>query len=99
MNMVFLCFTIGILGFIVGRKAIPKDKDLKWIDKLLMVLVVALLFILGAEIGSDENIVSSIGSIGLVSLTLAVFALAGSAAMVTVARKALGIDKRGKKSR
>ena len=99
MSLVFLCLSVGILGFVTGRKIIPKDSKLKWLDSLLMVLIVVLLLILGAEIGSDENVVSSFGSIGFIAFILAVFAIAGSIIMVTLTRKTLGIDKWGKKIR
>lgn len=97
MNLAALCLAFGAAGFVVGRKAVPKGRELKWLDRLLAALIFVLLFVLGAEIGSDENIVSSLGSIGLLSLALMVFAVSGSVVMVTFARKALRMDRKGRR--
>jgi hypothetical protein len=53
---------------------------------------------LGTMIGADEQVVSSLGSIGLTSFVLAIFAMAGSVSAIVVLRKFLKIDRKGIKS-
>ena len=68
---------------------------IKHADKVLLVLVYFVIFLLGTIIGADENVISSLASIGLISFILAIVAMAGSVAFVTGLRKLLGIDRYG----
>ena len=85
------------LGVFVGRKGIPKGRGAKYTDKALMGCVFLLVFMLGTGIGSDEKVISSIGSIGAVSFAITVFAMAGSVFGIAVLRRILKIDRRGMK--
>jgi len=95
MGTVALLISCIIIGILTGKKIIPKDKKLKHMDKVLFVLVFIIIFLMGTIIGADENVISSFASLGLISLVLAVCAMAGSAAFVSVARRLLGIDRYG----
>ena len=95
MGTVALLVSFIFIGFITGKKIIPRDKKLRHMDKVLFVLVIAIIFLMGSIIAADENVVASFASMGLISLVLAVFAMAGSAAFVSVARRLLGIDRYG----
>ena len=87
---------VGI-GFFVGRKVIPKGKTLKYADKLLTGLVFLLIFLLGSGVGADERVVSSLGSIGAISLAVSVLAMVGSVLGVIGLRKMLRVDRKGAK--
>ena len=88
-----LCFIF--LGFLTGNKIIPKNKKVKFADIAMLVSLYLVIFLLGTIIGMDENVISSLASIGLISFILAVTAMAGSAAAVSGLRRLLGIDRNG----
>ena len=60
-----------------------------------MVLIL-LIFTLGVEIGADEQVVASLGSIGLSALVITLFVLAGSVLAVLLVRKCMGLDRQGR---
>lgn len=82
-------------GYLIGYFFRKKDKEIKGIVTAQMVAVVILLVIMGARIGADEQVMSSIGSIGLSSVILTIFVFAGSILAVTVFRQFLGLDRKG----
>jgi len=84
-----------VTGFLIGSKIAPKGKEIKYIDKIFAVLVFFVIFLMGTIIGSDEKVISSIGSIGLIAFILTIFAMTGSLLAVTLLRKLLKMDRRG----
>ena len=97
MIFVVLCFGCLLFGCLAGSKIIPKEKTFKYTDKILFVLVILIVFLLGTMIGTEEQVVSSLGSIGLTSFVLAIFAMGGSVTAVTFLRRLLKIDRKGHK--
>ena len=97
MIFVALCFGCLLLGWLAGSKIISKKKSIPYADKILFVLVILIVFLLGTMIGTDEKVVSSLGSIGLTSFVLAVLAMGGSVTAVTLLRRFLKIDRKGYK--
>ncbi len=59
------------------------------------VAVIILIFTMGARIGADEQIIGSMGEIGLVSFVLTIFSIGGSVLMIYLLRKVFKINKRG----
>ncbi len=55
-----------------------RKHTLRFINTLLIVLVWALLFFLGVEVGENEQIINSLKGLGLEALLLAIAATAGS---------------------
>ncbi len=58
-----------------------RQHTFKWIDVLLTVLVWALLFFLGVEVGMNENVLKSLNSLGMEALLLSAAGTAGSIAL------------------
>lgn len=83
------------LGYLTGYVFHRKNKEIKGIAAAQMTAVVILLTIMGARIGADEEVMASLGSIGLSSVVLTMFVFAGSIMAVTVFRKLLGLNREG----
>ena len=66
------------LGALVGSRRAVRGKELTWLGRLQTVVLILLIFTLGVEIGADEQVVASLGSIGLSALVITLFVLAGS---------------------
>ena len=95
LKLLILYLGIAILGYLVGNRLFPKGKNYKWITTIQMVAVAMLIFTMGARIGEDEQIIGSMGEIGLVSFVLTAFSITGSVLMVFLLRKILKTDKWG----
>lgn len=75
MLQIILIMAAGIAtGWVLRRHTF------KWLNTLLIVLVWALLFFLGIEVGENEQIINSLQDLGLEALLLAIAATAGSIA-------------------
>ena len=57
-----------------------RHQNLKWVNPLLTVMVWALLFFLGVEVGENKQVIESLKDLGLEALLLAVAGTAGSIA-------------------
>lgn len=64
-------------GILVGRML--RKRNLSWLSPLTTVLIWALLFLLGIEVGSDEHIIHSLSRLGAEALVIALAASLGSA--------------------
>lgn len=64
-------------GIVVGR--LLKRKRLSWLSPLTTVLIWALLFLLGVEVGGDERIIRSMSRLGAEAVAIALAASVGSA--------------------
>ncbi len=65
-----------ILGIGVGY--LFRKRNLSFISRLITVLIWVLLFVLGLEVGSNPQIVSNLGKLGLDALIITLGALLGS---------------------
>lgn len=55
-----------------------RKKQLTWIHKIITVLIWALLFLLGIDVGGNEAIIQGLHTIGLEALTITIAAVMGS---------------------
>ena len=74
----------GILTGYLFRKL-----SFNWISGLITVLIWILLFVLGIEVGSNESIISNLGTLGLEALLLATAATLGSVFLASLLWKAV----------
>ncbi len=93
-----LLLYIGMLalGVFVGSRKSVRSRELPWLGRLQTVALIALIAVLGVEIGADDKVISSLGEIGFSALVITIFALAGSLLAVTLVRRLLGLDKQGR---
>jgi uncharacterized membrane protein YbjE (DUF340 family) len=55
-----------------------RNRNMKWVSRMVMALIWVLLFLLGIEVGANDSIINGLHTIGLEALLITVFALAGS---------------------
>lgn len=99
MGYLFLYLAITIVGYFIGAKLKREGRQLSWASPLQTVVIVVLVFLMGSRIGANEEIVASLGTIGLVSLAYTVIVLAVTCAAYSVARRLLGFDRYGIRGR
>lgn len=95
-----LALYIGViaLGVFLGSRKAVRGKNLKWLSTLQTFALIFLILALGVEIGADEQVISSLGTIGLSALVVTLLALIGSVAAVFGIRKLLRLDREGRKA-
>ena len=80
--------------YVVGVRQRSKKDKLKWIDKLVNYLIYFMVFVMGLRMGSNKDIVDSLGSIGIQSVICTIIVISGSMLGVTLMRKVIGMDRR-----
>ena len=88
-----LLLYIGMLalGVFVGSRKAVRSRPCRWLGPLQSVALIALIAALGVEIGADDQVIASLGEIGLSALAITLFALAGS-----LVRRLLKLDAQGR---
>lgn len=64
-------------GILFGR--LLRNRELKYLSKVINILIWLLLFLLGVEVGGDERIVKGITGLGVEALGISIAAVFGSA--------------------
>ncbi|MCS7232649.1 MAG: lysine exporter LysO family protein [Synergistetes bacterium] len=72
MDIFLFALTLS-LGILVGRKSLAPSWIMDKSDKALSLVIYILIFLIGMEIGSYREVIYSLGSIGLKSITIALF--------------------------
>lgn len=95
MTDVIMYLSFCVIGYVIGiplRKI--KDK-LHWVGMAQSAAVIALVFIMGVRIGSNEQIVGNLGSYGLYSAIYTLVILFMSALAVSIVRRVLKMNRYG----
>ena len=72
----FTVIGIMFLGIVLGY--FTRQQSLPWINKATTVLIWLLLFLLGIEVGHNEQIILTIPTLGLEAFTIAFVCVLGS---------------------
>lgn len=72
--------------FLGSRKAL-RSRPLVWVGKLQFAALMILIVTLGVNLGANDEVVSSLGQIGLAALVITVLAMAGSLLCLTLLRR------------
>ena len=85
------------LGILLGGRHLWGARFSRWLGKLQLASLLALIVALGIRLGADEEVMGSLGQIGLSSLTITLFSMAGSLLAVTLLRRyILHLDRFGR---
>lgn len=84
------------VGAFLGSRPVLRSRTLPWLGRFQTAALLLLIFTLGAELGANEEIVASLGIIGLNAFLITAAAMAGSLLAVHILRKyILKLDKHG----
>lgn len=96
MEYVAYYFGITLIGYFVGSMFRKQGKKKsKWIGRFQRAAVTVLIFVMASRIGSNEEVLRSMGTIGVMAFVTVAFAIAGSLLCVTVARRLMKLDSKG----
>ena len=95
MDVLILYLSLCLVGYFLGAYLKKRNIILKGASVLQTIALVALVFVMGARIGSEDEIVRSLDTIGLKALVITLFIFAGTVLAAFITRKLLGFDKFG----
>lgn len=72
----FVVISLMFSGILLGY--VLRNKNLKFISKIITVLIWTLLFLLGIEVGGNQEIVRGLHTIGVEALVITLAAVLGS---------------------
>lgn len=85
-----------VLGALIGSRPGVRSRELRWVGRLQFVALMVLIVSLGVQLGANEEVISSLGTIGLSALLLTLLALGGSLLLTTLLRRfVMKLDKFG----
>lgn len=96
MKYILLYWGFMLIGYFLGYKGRGKVSADAAINIIMTVSISALVFVMGMRMGSNSEVINNIGSIGLISMAITVILWLTAAVSVTIARRLLGIDARGR---
>lgn len=69
---------IGIMFIGIGLGYLLRHRSLPWIQKGITLLIWLLLFLLGIEVGQNEQVIRSLPTLGVEALVIAIVCVLGS---------------------
>jgi len=72
----FIVITCMLLGIAVGY--LFRNRKIRFIHRIILTLIWLLLFLLGLEVGSNENVIRQFGTLGFEAFLLAAAGTLGS---------------------
>lgn len=93
---IILYIGIIIVSGIVGSKIRAYKDRLGWTSKVQTCAIVMLVVLMGSRMGSNEEVIYNLGTIGLAALVMTLAMMGGSLICLFLARKALGFTKDAK---
>ena len=73
----FIIVGIMLTGMLVGY--LFRNKKLSWIQSLITLFIWLLLFLLGVDVGGNQNIINNLHTLGLEAFYITIAAVLGSA--------------------
>ena len=93
--LIYLAVTIA--GYFIGARLKKQNKSWEWVGKLQTLVIVVLVFLMGSRIGASEEIVASLGTIGLISFVFTIIIMIITVIAFTLVRRVMGFDRYGKR--
>ena len=87
---------IGIMFLGIGIGYLMRRQSLSWINKAITILIWLLLFLLGIEVGHNEQIIRSLPTLGLEAFAIALVCVLGSCLAAWALWKHVNNRKEGK---
>lgn len=93
MKDLLLFLVLAAIGYFVGSKLRGYQNLTRWSGHVQTGAIMVLIFTMGVRMGSNEEVVENLSSIGLISAALAVIVMIASAISAFIVRKCIGMDR------
>ena len=94
MTLLALYWSIMIACYLIAGKLRRHKDRFHFLDKLTSFFIYLLIFLMGLRMGADEEVTSSLGSIGVQALFITFLTAVGSMLGGTAARKIVHLNRR-----
>ncbi|MBQ9961354.1 MAG: lysine exporter LysO family protein [Firmicutes bacterium] len=98
MELLALYWSVMLVFYAAASKLRSYRHKFGFLEGLLNVVIYVLVFVMGMRMGANEEVTSNLDVIGVQAVGISVFVIGGSMFAVFIARKILGIDKKGIKA-
>ena len=95
MKLLALYWSFMIIGYLLSTKLSKTSLDFSWVQKAMMCTIYVLCLLMGLRMGSNQQIIDNLGIIGVKSLIVTVFCIAGSMVFIFLTRKIFRMDRYG----
>ena len=79
MGTIFMIFASMIVGIIIGHFRLIPNNQMSKMHHFILISLIGMLFALGAQVGSDPDVLGKLGQIGWKSFVIAMLSMIGSA--------------------
>ncbi len=93
--------SVAVVGYLIGSVIRKKKSDkykISWVGPFQTVLIIIMILSMGIRLGTNEDVVKGLGTIGLSGLITALAAMTGSVIAVFFVRKLMKINRKGEKA-
>lgn len=94
-KLLILYWGIMLACYFIASRLREKASYFGFLNPVMTDIICTLVFIMGLEMGSDKEVTSSLGTIGLQAVLVTAVAVAGSMVFVTLGRKIFRLDRYG----
>ena len=85
-----------VIGAFIGSREGVRSRPLVWVGKLQFVALMILIVTLGVNLGANDEVIASLGQIGLAALLITMLAMSGSILFLSLLRRfVLRLDRFG----
>ena len=95
MSDLILYLSVAVIGYFVGSKLRGRREITKWTGRIQTGAIIVLIFTMGMRMGSNEEVMNNLNSIGLYAFIMTAAIIFCSVAAITVSRKFFKLDKFG----
>jgi uncharacterized membrane protein YbjE (DUF340 family) len=96
MGDLILYLGVTFVGFILGSKVRSHKEKFSWTARVQMVALIVLVLTMGMRMGSNEEVIANLSTIGISAFLMTVVIMACSILAIWLARQAMGIDRFGR---
>lgn len=94
-STLILYLSMAAIGAVLGAKGFFSDRARVCISHIQLFSIIVLVFTVGARIGADKSVISTLPSMGLSALVITTFTITGSILFLFTGRKLMGFDRYG----
>ena len=95
LKLLAMYWGIMLACYLVAGRLRSRAESFGFLNRLLTMFIVMLVFLMGLQMGADEEVISSLGTIGLQAVVMTVLAVGGSIFFVILGRKIFGLTRQG----
>ena len=95
LKLLAMYWSIMLACYFIASRLRHRAESFGFLNRILTFFIILLVFIMGLQMGADEEVTSSLGTIGLQAVIMTAMAVGGSMFFVFLGRKIFGLNRQG----